>query len=109
MSRGGYRLGAGRPKGSPNKVPAGERAGYGPDLSPLDYMPAVMRDGDADPRRRDEMALAAARCVHSRPAPPGGWRATRATAEGTPAGSACDELLDPSLDASGRVLDQMSA
>jgi hypothetical protein len=38
-------------------------------LSPLQYMLAVMRDEQADVRRRDEMAKAAAPYVHPRMAP----------------------------------------
>lgn len=34
--------------------------------TPLEYMIAVMRDPDADPARRDEMARAAAPYVHPR-------------------------------------------
>ena len=37
-------------------------------LSPLDHMLAVMNDPDADPARRDRMAIAAAPYVHVRAA-----------------------------------------
>lgn len=72
MKRGGYRPGAGRPKGARNRpksimpafepVPAVISAG----VTPLEYMLSVMRDGDADPTRRDRMAIAAAPFCHSR-------------------------------------------
>jgi hypothetical protein len=60
------RRGPGRPKGSPNELRRDARANYGPNLSPLDYLLAVMRDEAADPRRRDAMAVLAARYVHPR-------------------------------------------
>jgi phage terminase small subunit len=36
--------------------------------TPLAHMLAVMRDENADPKRRDAMAIAAAQYVHRRPA-----------------------------------------
>tara|TARA_R110002020_G_scaffold36894_35_gene111027 strand:- start:2534 stop:2887 length:354 start_codon:yes stop_codon:yes gene_type:complete len=63
--RGGYRPGAGRPKGSPNKATAArQREIEQSGVTPLDYMLSVMRDEDAPPARRDEMAKAAAPYVH---------------------------------------------
>src|SRR3954464_1043848 len=67
--RGGERPGAGRPKRS--MQPRRDRmmtALASGRLSPLDYMPAVMNDPDADPARRDRMAVAAAPYVHVRAA-----------------------------------------
>ena len=65
MPRGGYRPGAGRPKGSKNRAKiAGIAAEAG--LSPLEYMLAVMRDETADPDRRIDMAIAAAPYLHSK-------------------------------------------
>jgi len=70
MSRGGYRPGAGRPKGSKTKVPrrravAALRLPAVP-VTPLEYMLAVMSDPKADPLRRDKMAIAAAPFMHPR-------------------------------------------
>lgn len=63
--RGGYRPGAGRPKGVPNKKTAAcQRAVEQSGVTPLDYMLSVMRDENAPPARRDEMAKAAAPYVH---------------------------------------------
>jgi hypothetical protein len=64
MARGGYRPGAGRPKGARSQ-PKAERPLRG-KRSPLDYMLAVMNDADADPTRRDRMAIAAAPYVHAK-------------------------------------------
>lgn len=38
-------------------------------ISPLDYMLKVMRDDNAHPTRRDQMAVAAAPYLHARRAP----------------------------------------
>jgi hypothetical protein len=72
--RGGYRVGAGRPRGSKNitlktidmevlqrgdpKAPRG--------MKPLAYMLAVMNDDTADAARRDRMAIAACPYCHPR-------------------------------------------
>jgi hypothetical protein len=57
----------GRPKGVPNRATAAKVAEIAASgLTPLDYMLAVMRDEEEDPRRRDEMAKASARYVHPR-------------------------------------------
>jgi hypothetical protein len=57
----------GRPQGSRNKRTRAvlEAAQAGGDL-PLAYMLAVMRDPRASPKRRDDMAKAAAPYLHSR-------------------------------------------
>lgn len=93
MARGGYRPGAGRPKGSKSKpkepipgvvsapskprkarkqpepsVPEQKIEPARPDEAPLDYMLRIMRDPEADPARRDRMAALAAPYVHSRAA-----------------------------------------
>lgn len=79
MPRGGYRPGAGRPKGGGKKAAAApvaatpgvprdiaeEAAAEG--LSPLDYMLKVMNDANAEDARRDRMAIAAAPFVHGKP------------------------------------------
>jgi hypothetical protein len=78
---GGYRPGAGRPRGLRNAKPETEQppprldGGTGPRMSPLEYMLSVMNDPGADPARRDRMAIAAAPFAHQRaaiPAQPGG-------------------------------------
>src|SRR5579862_745425 len=77
MPRGGYRPGAGRPKGSRSfkagrqeePAPArdlSERSGQPQHQSPLDYMLGVMNDQTADDATRDRMAIAAAPYVHGR-------------------------------------------
>ncbi|MBM9615320.1 hypothetical protein JWJ90_13630 [Desulfobulbus rhabdoformis] len=64
---GGSRPGAGRKKGSGNKVVPDE---YDPEtqeaLSPLEYMLRVMNNPKVDPGRRDRMAVASAPFVHER-------------------------------------------
>ena len=57
----------GRPKGSRNKRTCAllEAAQVGGEM-PLDYMLRVMRDPSAPPKRRDEMAKAAAPYVHAK-------------------------------------------
>lgn len=73
MASGGYRPGAGRPKGAKApkaktiKVVVGEAAKKS-GMKPLDYMLAVMNDSGADAERRDRMAIAAAPYVHSKAA-----------------------------------------
>ena len=68
MARGGYRPGAGRPKGSKTKVRrivAAPRRPK-PKITPLEYMLRIMCDEGADPLRRDKMAVAAAPFMHPR-------------------------------------------
>ncbi|MEO8466256.1 MAG: hypothetical protein ABI640_13005 [Gammaproteobacteria bacterium] len=81
MARGGYRPGAGRPKGtknrpkvsaapaSPSTAQPGPAAAAASDggTTPLDYMLKVMRDPEIDEARRDKMAIAAAPFLHPRP------------------------------------------
>ena len=67
MPRGGLRPGAGRKPGSLTRRTreiAEQAAGDG--ITPLEYMLTVMRDSDEPPERRDEMAKAAAPCMHPR-------------------------------------------
>jgi hypothetical protein len=77
--RGGFRVGAGRPKGvkepeprtrqnPENSSPAPDimRAAINAGMTPLEYMLAVMRDPDAEQVRRDRMAMAAAPYCHGR-------------------------------------------
>jgi hypothetical protein len=56
MPRGGARPGAGR---KPKREPASPAS-----QMPLDYLLSVMRDPEADPKRRDAAAKAAARYLH---------------------------------------------
>jgi len=70
MPRGGKRPGAGRRVGSRNKATliaeAREREIVIPGKDPLEYMLEVMRNPDASPARRDDMAKAAAPYLHAR-------------------------------------------
>jgi hypothetical protein len=76
MPRGGYRPGAGRPKGSKTakaeviaKAPADvKKAARKSGMDPLTYMLSVMNDDGADEARRDRMAIAAAPFVHAKAA-----------------------------------------
>jgi hypothetical protein len=55
----------GRQKGARNRATAEARAAAeATGIMPLDYMLSVMRDANADPRRRDGMAIAAAPYLH---------------------------------------------
>jgi hypothetical protein len=69
MASGGYRPGAGRPRGAKNKTKADKKDDrrIARNMSPLDYMLSVMRDEDAESSRRDRMAMAAAPYVHDKP------------------------------------------
>jgi hypothetical protein len=59
--------GSGRKKGSRNKRTLALEAEIAASGEiPLDYMLRIMRDPNADDRRRDEMAIAAAPYVHPR-------------------------------------------
>jgi hypothetical protein len=65
-------------------------------LSPLDYMLAVMNDPEADPARRDRMAVAAAPYVHVRAAAarPGKKEAAEQAALTAERGTSWDSLLN---------------
>jgi hypothetical protein len=55
----------GRQKGARNRATAEARAAAeATGILPLDYMLSVMRDANADPKRRDAMAIAAAPYLH---------------------------------------------
>lgn len=67
--RGGKREGAGRKKGSKQKIgktylTKSALVAAGDGEMPLQYMLRVMRDGSVDEKRRDAMAQAAARFIH---------------------------------------------
>ncbi|HOX15835.1 MAG TPA: hypothetical protein PLP18_06885 [Smithellaceae bacterium] len=71
MAKGGYRVGAGRPKGSRNKTryetPADiQSAAAYENMTPLEYMLKVMRDPREDSDRRARMAIAACPFCHIR-------------------------------------------
>ena len=83
MAKGGYRIGAGRPKGSKskNKKKADiniETAAALEDMTPLDYMLKIMRDPNQDDNRRDKMAGLAAPFVHARKGEGAGKKETQA-------------------------------
>jgi hypothetical protein len=55
----------GRQKGARNRATAEARAAAeAAGILPLDYVLGVMRDGKAEPKRRDAMAMAAAPYLH---------------------------------------------
>lgn len=88
MASGGFRSGAGRPKGAkapkakPIKVaPDIKRAARQSGMSPLDYMLTVMNDNSADSERRDRMAVAAAPYCHARASDAVGGKKEQAQAE----------------------------
>ena len=65
MARG--RKTGGRQKGSRNRATEEARAAArASGVLPLDYMLSVMRDPDADQKRREAMAMAAAPYLHSK-------------------------------------------
>lgn len=65
--KGGARPGAGRPKGSKNKVTLEREAEIkASGLTPLDYMLSLLRDENQDLAVRADMAKAAAPYVHPR-------------------------------------------
>ncbi|TCZ61270.1 hypothetical protein [Roseicella aquatilis] len=91
MPRGGYRPGAGRPKGSPTiRVP--ELAAEG-EADPLAYLLAVMNDPAADPARRDRAAIAALPYVHARADAGGKKAAALAAASDAESGTEWEWLL----------------
>jgi len=79
MARGGFRPGSGRPGTKPVapsrskvKKTGGSKitkpVNGSTDMTPLDYMLAVMRDSQADEARRDKMAQCAAPYIHEKAA-----------------------------------------
>lgn len=71
MARGGYRVGAGRPRKSEKRseatAPASDVTSVQmEDRSPLEHMLAVMNNPLEDNARRDRMAIAAAPFIHPR-------------------------------------------
>lgn len=84
-THGGARKGAGRPRGAKTIVTqeAIKKAGEGE--TPLEYMLRVMRDPDAEPERRDKMAMGAAPYVHARQVEHSGHLTTETYAVDAPA------------------------
>ena len=74
MASGGYRAGAGRPRGSTSKklskkdVKVIKKSAKLSGITPLEYMLEVMNSTEADDERRDRMAIAAAPYVHEKAA-----------------------------------------
>jgi hypothetical protein len=67
MARGGARVGAGRPKGAPNKFSEAARATAAKaGITPLEYMLSVLRDKANAPETRMDAAKAAAPYMHAR-------------------------------------------
>lgn len=93
--RGGYRAGAGRPKGSKTaRLPASttsEAAG----LSPLAYLLSVMNDAAEPVETRMRAAGLALPYCHAKPAPIGAKAAREAEAMDAERGTSWDDLLNP--------------
>lgn len=90
MSKGGYRPGAGRPKGSGTlrlQPEAREAA------DPLTYLRGVMADEAADPARRDRAAIALLPYMHPRADAGGKKAAAEAAARDAEAGTDWEKLL----------------
>jgi hypothetical protein len=66
MARGGYGLGAGRPRKSPPALPLPKAVKRQGKQTPLEYMLSVMNDPLVEPSRRDRRAIAAAPYLHAR-------------------------------------------
>ncbi len=73
MAKGGYRIGAGRPKGAKAKskkkadsVMDIKTAAASENLTPLEFMLKIMRDPNEDLDRRARMAISAAPFCHAR-------------------------------------------
>ena len=69
MARGGYRPGAGRPRGSKGKTTKTKTIPItrdGETITPLEFMLRVLNDPNADKELRAKMAIAAAPYIHSR-------------------------------------------
>ena len=92
--RGGYRAGAGRPRGAKTaRLPASATSEAG--ASPLDFLLAVMRD-DAQPvETRMRAAALVLPFLHSKMAPLGAKAAREAEAEDAERGTSWEELLSP--------------
>lgn len=96
MPRGGYRPGAGRPKGTGKAATVAPAraaqvpAPVGKRQTPLEYMLDVLNDASADAARRDRMAIAAAAFVHEKPGDGPQGKKERAAEEAKTAGLGTD-------------------
>jgi hypothetical protein len=87
MARGGYRPGAGRPKGAKKDSKLSKKVGGIPpevienaeaeNLTPLEYMLKVMNNPMEPKERRDRMAVSAAPFVHARAGESSGKKAEK--------------------------------
>jgi hypothetical protein len=94
MARGGYRPGAGRPRtGESAPGDEAEAAAQESDVTPLEYMMAVINDPKADPLRRDRMAIAAAPFVHPKAGETGKKEERAAQAKTAQNGTEWEDLL----------------
>lgn len=66
MARGGYRVGSGGRKAGELSVEDEVAQREHKEMTPLEYMLAVMNDPNAEESRRDRMSIAAAPFVHPR-------------------------------------------
>jgi len=93
--RGGYRAGAGRPRGSKTvKMPAPTSTEAG-SMTPLEYLSRVLNDPSADEARRDRAAIALLPYTVPKPASIGAKAAREAEAMDAERGTSWDDLLNP--------------
>jgi hypothetical protein len=97
-SKPGERRG-GRQRGTPNKKTALRNAASAaatsnPDISPLDFLLAVMRDPNVSPEFRIKVAQMAAPFIHTKP---GTARSKEPAASAKPIDGTCNFTIDPVL------------
>ena len=97
-SKPGERRG-GRQRGTPNKKTAlrnaaSAAAASNPDISPLDFLLAVMRDPNVSPEFRIKVAQIAAPFIHTKP---GTARSKEPAASAKPIDGTCNFTIDPVL------------
>jgi hypothetical protein len=97
-SKPGERRG-GRQRGTPNKKTALRHAATAaaasnPDISPLDFLLAVMKDPNESPELRIKVAQAAAPFIHAKPGT-ARWKEPAASAK--PIDGTCNFIIDPVL------------
>lgn len=94
--RGGFRAGAGRPKGSKTaRLPAPPTTEAG-EMNPLSYLLTVMNDPTEPTEVRMRAAGMALPFVHTKPPPPTAKDKRQAMAETAEAGTDWESLLTPS-------------
>ena len=94
MTRGGFRPGAGRPRGSKTaRLPASTTSEAG--ASPLAYLLSVMNDAAEPVETRMRAAGLALPYCHAKPAPIGAKAAREAEAMDAERGTSWDDLLNP--------------